>query len=428
MFSRFAQRSCGVASIGLVLLFFYIARNHPKPRKVAPGGEVCSLVIVDLERLYDEASGTVPAMEDLLSRLTQRRPKLRFGVAVTDAGGPGQFEELRSPLYEEIFDDEEPERLKERLPRSRQSSRSSAGNGVFVAEALDWAERRIDGTDSELSSCRRWELFLLTTAEPLEVPPDLAAMLPHRLNRFCPLTTRIVLFPGLAAAPDSERAQSLAEQIRRVAPHCLWSDFEEYQAMQELTRHMVLVDVSGSVRSRESDERKIVEWFNTVYSGSILPSVQARMPLYPDQDFEVSIFGSRIVHVQAAKSASVMTTPRISPRQVKEADPSQTSLAVLFAYLKDQGSAADSVWLYTDGVDDPLAGDVTLAELLAQWSCNGAEAPTIGRWLYLQLPAGLEGMDDSNVQRVRQAAECLGYRVVEASGPPAVEALAVCGS
>jgi hypothetical protein len=236
------------------------------------------------------------------------------------------------------------------------------------------------------------------------------------------------LFPNLAAAPDGERVQFLAEQIRQFAPHCLWSDFEEYQAMQELTRHLVMVDVSGSVRERERDERKVIAWFNAVYSGSILPSVQARMPLYPDQDFEVSIFGSRIVQVQAAKSASVMTTPRISPQQVTDADPSQTSLAGLFAYLKEQGPDAASVWLYTDGVDDPLPGDVTLAELLAQWSCDGAEAPKADKWLYLQLPAGLEGMDDSNVQRVRHAAECLGYRVVEVSGPPSVEALAVCES
>ena len=428
MFSRFAQRSYGVlAVIGLSLLLAHIYRKYPIPQKDAPEGQVCSLVMVDAARLYDEATGTAPAMEDLLSRLTERRPHLRFGVAIPDAGKPGGFDPLRSPRFKESFDRNGLDRLKERLRRSREKSRSSAGNGVFVADALDWARQQLDRTETELADCTRWELFLLTTGEALEVPADLAARLHPRLNSFCPTTTRVVLFPDLAAAPGGERVQSLAEQIRQVAPHCLWSGFEEYQAMQELTRHMVLVDVSGSVRERERDERTVIEWFTAVYSRSILPSVQARMPLYPDQDFEVAIFGSEIVQVQAAKSASVMTTPRISPRQVRDVDPRQTSLAGVFAYLKEQGSDAASVWLYTDGVDDPLPGDVTLAELLAQWSCDGPEAPRAGRWLYLQLPAELDGTDDPEVRQVRRAVECLGYRVVEVFGPPAIEALAACG-
>lgn len=427
MFSRFIRRSHGVAAaVGLSVLLAYIFRHHPIPHHDPPDCELCCLVMVDAARLYDEVADRVPAMEELLDEITRRRPRVRVGVAVPDAARSGLFEELRSPLYDKKLDREERVKLRNKLRHYREDLGPAAGSGVFVPDALDWARRRLDRAATELPLCQRWELLVLTTGEALEVPPDVAARLPHRLNSFCPTTTRVVLLPDLAQVPDAEGLQPLAERIRQVAPHCLWSDLEEYRALQELTRHLIFVDISGSVRERERNERSVIEWFDAVYSRSILPAVQARMPIYPDQDLEVSIFGSRIVKVQESKSAPVMTTPRLMSQDVREANPRQTSLAGLFEHLEKEVPEAASVWLYTDGVDAPLPGEATLADKLAEWSCDGTPPPWGGKWLYLQLPAGVDGVDDPDVRRARQAAECLGFQVVGVSGPPSIETLVAC--
>ncbi|MEM9594337.1 MAG: hypothetical protein AAGD06_08740, partial [Acidobacteriota bacterium] len=281
-------------------------------------------------------------------------------------------------------------------------------SGIFLKAGLAWAAKRIHSAQQ----CHRWDVVLAS--------PELASgdPTPNLFGRFCPTRTRFIMLDGHRGDSDLNRMLGSGNVLRRTA--------RELDLLYDrIEQHLVFVDISKSVGPASPRER-----FRDTFDQTVLPSFQASVPNVPSlHRMTLYAFGDSVQVVDKLDLDEEVASTHFPPRIFKGMGDTKTYLAGVFDAVEAAEPRWLSVWLYTDGKDDPPFGHSTLQSWLERrrnpesggtselrGEARQCEDNSVRRgWLYLQTPAGdrTGGVDGAEGPAlIEEAARCLGLEPV----------------
>jgi hypothetical protein len=337
-------------------------------------------------------------------------------------------------------------------------ARAKAESGIvierrkdFVIAALDRALQIVnDCKEEKESNCRQWDIFICPDGREYDWNERNINIIRNRTMRFCPKNTKInlvsensldempeiwrrnVLSAGEARGESKQEILNIVNRRIEVfkrfihsSAHVSWINLEEYEDYNNVKRHLIYVDISGSARTG-SDAVDPITWFDRYFSDEILPSFLSTVKYYPGQTYELFIFGDITRKLSEGSVEDVVVSQRMTKDDLEGIGHRNTTLLNAILSIKAAGPS-DSVWIYTDALDAPGEGKKALEKWWKTRGKNDCLNPIdrTGK-LFLHLPITVSRNDASVKLFIEIVEDCLHFDAEIAPAPPARESLEQC--
>jgi hypothetical protein len=419
--------SVAVGTLLVLWMFHRTLTRYTGHESQAPKGEWCSLFLID----SGGAADTFDArwLRNYWEALPKEPEDIgAISIQVFDHSEEA-FKEIRSADCEiekpgeKATADDDFAKIDSQLQAAAKEQKAvdeSAPLHPFISLAIDQAERLIRraARESDLP-CRRWEVFIAPQGDEWS-PGGGTSRIRSHVSRLCPKKTRVVLLKDASKIPDD--AGGKLDDLVASLPNLHLIDIDEYRSWKSNRKHLILLDMSGSVGT----ERDLALWYHQVFPEIILPSFLSWTPLFSDHSYQLTIFGTDQVEIDEGSVHDLLVTPNLTPKNVREVG-NTTDLASLMEYIKRKkgkaGGGFRSIWLYTDAEEktNSETKNISLKEWKEKEGCSKRTASKDGI-VYFQLPTRIyQEKGDVSVPALTEALECLGFQVKIVPGYPPTE-------
>jgi hypothetical protein len=286
--------------------------------------------------------------------------------------------------------------------------------GRMLEETATYILRALNKeSNPKAPACQRQIIYYILPRSELEsLAQDSSALWHGRLRTLCPTRYKVIV----VVEDKNSVPQQLEDRVNGALNFHIRTP-EEIKELLAIDTHFVLEDISKSVYHKEFPET----FFYQRLAGWAVPSFLSTIPVLGSDNLNFNIFGSESIAIGSTKLEDLVITPQVTENNIKDADSRYTDIkyAIRKAYCEEN---ARSIWVLTDGIQD-TEGRTEDPEEADE--CSGVKAPSVKRWLFLQL-LNPSAFDNPKVQDIERYARNLGFNVERIQFSPYNESLWQC--
>lgn len=412
--ARLFQRIHGVLALLIVgTVAFFLWQTQWPEAQASSWTSQCALLVVDLTGPPATAQDNIDLALDLWQQLSlHQRSGLGAFAMVQGQDGHRDIQRLRIPSLKSESPEQERSKLRTQLTKlvSHPSQASTPAMDESTEERISSFFRTLKQTTTWLQANFqdvRYPWNVLCPSREILFVSDL----PPQLSQDQQAQTESLLEELHQDTPALQRASfiSTAEQVAKLPRQTpLVLSPEMYRTLRSSERHVLFLDLSNSLQGEGNPTVELA--VKQALLERVLHTFEHRITHIPESYLDAYVFGAHVLPLGRTYQSSPAGTLVLRSEHIKEIGSDDTNLIAVFDQL--QKSRPPSVFMHSDGANTIIPEGST-----PDWSdryCTPESNRGLPRGdlvLHLGYPSARAA--EANLHRVRRAAKCLGYAVVD---------------